>query len=157
MKTWSYIVQNKIAVSIIALILLILVIWALFRFRKAKGGKGDPAVTNITTSDTRLIAGSPNYDPAAVEEMYTTARNLAARLYNEMSGWNVWSRDYTPYQELLAVDDAVFQQTYNEFNVRYGEGETLRQWLMDEYAVGVPGFAALRTAIFDKMDKYGLQ
>ncbi len=152
MKVWEAIVNNKVAVAIIALVILILVIWALFRFRKGNK-KNDPITTTIRTNNQALLDG----DPAAIEDLNNRAKNLAARLYAEMKGLNFFWRDFTPYKDLLAADEALFQATYNEFNVLYGDGETLRQWLVDESAVGVNEFDVLRSAIFTKMTQYGLQ
>lgn len=60
------------------------------------------------------------------------AAAMAARLYEDMKGFNWLGHDNSIYEDLNQFSDHELSVVYYCFNSNYGENETLTQWLINE-------------------------
>ncbi len=76
---------------------------------------------------------------------------LTDELYEDMKGWNIWGHNESVYTEYSKTTDRVFVAVANHFGEKYGNGESLAQWMKDEaYA-----FNSLTDAIISRLAKFG--
>lgn len=58
---------------------------------------------------------------------------LAKNLYTDMKGLNVFNHDESIYENVSKLSDTQLAYLNNYFNSEYGNGDSLRQWLQDEW------------------------
>ncbi len=76
---------------------------------------------------------------------------LTDALYQDMKGWNIGGHDKAIYQEYSTTSDKVFVAVANYFGEKYGNGESLAQWMYDEaYA-----WSALTDGILKRLAGFG--
>lgn len=102
----------------------------------------------------------PNDDPAnpLTDAEKETTRRISAALYDDLKGlsWNFLWRKADNLKEYLQQSDRVFVAVYNYFNMYYGKGQTLKNWLKDDlfYSGGSAGQAYIN--ILERMEKLNL-
>ena len=76
---------------------------------------------------------------------------LTDGLYEDMKGWNIWGHNESVYTEYSQTTDRVFVAVANHFGEKYGNGESLAQWMKDEAYT----FNSLTDAIMSRLAKFG--
>ncbi len=76
---------------------------------------------------------------------------LTDALYQDMKGWNLGGHDKSIYQELSSTSDKVFVAVANYFGEKYGDGESLAQWIKDEAFA----WSALTDSILKRLATFG--
>ncbi len=117
MNAVNFITKYKMWLIIIVTVIVIAVIIYFVGKKKGKEYKKvalpEDTMKNLTSNESEII------------------EHLANALYKDMKGLN-FTRDMATWDEYLATSERVFLGTYNYFNQKFGNGETLYQWLKDE-------------------------
>lgn len=136
----EFILKNKTAVlwGVALLVILVLIIVIVIIARKKEAEK---APLPHETDWGRTLTD--------VEEAQVI--RLTDELYEDMKGWNIWGHNESVYTEYSKTTDRVFVAVANHFGEKYGNGESLAQWMKDEaYA-----FNSLTDAIISRLAKFG--
>jgi len=100
-------------------------------------------------------AGLPvtGYDPSGNPQIWSP-RPLSTELYDTMNGLDWTSSKEEAWGKLLNLptNDMVVS-VYNDFNSQYGGGETLTQWINDEYG---SIFTSNKPAVLQRLNQLGL-
>lgn len=105
-----------IGVSVVVSMLLIVLIIVLIRRNRA----------------VSLTIPVDNGQTTITQDQLNILNNYAERLYNDMHGLNVVSRDEDIYNIISTLNDTMLAALYNIYNQKYGHDETLTQWLENE-------------------------
>ncbi len=135
--------KNILIISAIALLLLLLSWWYFYKKGKAKTVIAPVVKDQPGSSD-------PNNNPEGAST--TEIKQISENLYNEMKGSNITGHDPHPYEALLALSDTDFENVYNQFNSDYqsSSGETMIQWINDQWSGWMTDFDGLKKAILAK-------
>ena len=76
---------------------------------------------------------------------------LTDALYQDMKGWNIGGHNKSIYQEYSTTTDKVFVAVANYFGEKYGNGESLAQWIDDEAFA----WSALTDGILSRLASFG--
>ena len=115
--------NNKRFVLIsIVVVLLIAIIVLIFQLTKKKRAK-----IVIAPIDSKIVS---NNDIS--EEESKRCLVMAQRLYDDMSGFNLWGHDNDVYRDFDQMSDRELSIVYACFNENFGDGESLTQWLINE-------------------------
>lgn len=105
-------------------LLMVILIYFLGR----QGGK------KKTEKESLITAPVPNTD---FIDPNLDIPGFAKTLYDSMKGLNYSDRGRVAnFRKLYNLNNSEFISVYNEFNTKWGDGQTLRQWIKDEY-IGV--------------------
>ena len=106
----------------IVVVLLIAIIVLIFQLTKKKRAK-----IVIAPIDSKIVS---NNDIS--EEESKRCLVMAQRLYDDMSGFNLWGHDNDVYRDFDQMSDRELSIVYACFNENFGDGESLTQWLINE-------------------------
>lgn len=137
--------------AIIAGIILFVALLAFLLWYSARQAGKRKGTVVINTSNP----GTDSNTAAASSE--AEVRTLAEKLYKDMRGISGY-HSADPWNDLLAMSDTDFIRVYNEFDTEYQKdsGETLVQWVNDQWAVPLTQWATIKDTLLQRFSKLNL-
>ncbi|MGM9745827.1 MAG: hypothetical protein ACI30H_02565 [Paludibacteraceae bacterium] len=128
MKTNTKITLGFMGVLVAIIAVLAIVIVIKNQKTKAKTPNDDTPLTADDVFD-KTSSGNAN---AVTDAEIDAADKLAAKLYRDMDGLNLMGHDDSLYEEMNLLSDRELSILNAVFNKKYGNGETLIEWLEGE-------------------------
>ena len=151
MKTTTKITLGFIGVLVVIIVVLAIVIVIKNQKSKAKTPDSDTPISADDVFDKTSSSSANAVTNAEVD----AADRLAAKLYRDMDGLNLMGHDIDLYEEVNLLSDRELSILNAVFNKKYGNGETLIEWLDAESFLWADNFGldTLVKSIINRLNK----
>ena len=151
MKTTTKLTLGFIGALVLTIVVLAIVIVVKNQKAKAKTPEND---TPLKADDVFDKTSSGNA-AAVTDAEVDAADRLAAKLYRDMDGLNLMGHDIDLYEEVNLLSDRELSILNAVFNKKYGNGETLIEWLDAESFLWADNFGldTLVKSIINRLNK----
>lgn len=92
------------------------------------------------------------------EEEQKKVRQIAIDLHRALKGWalDIFFRKSNPYNQMLLLNDTLFVAVYNDYNQNFGDGETLRSWIENDWYFSKSDAGTAVVLILERMNNLNL-